>query len=266
MPRIELIGASFLSEAEFKLDVSKGARPRLLHTRASAADDTTLTLSVQIQDRLWIDRANLPLIPRPIYGILDFPGDPAGRYKETFANWIARSYTRVELPDTFNFALDQSGIKKKILAKLKASEEKIHGVFFEVSRSIDLARNDENAASDDADNTVPMTPSEVAMATGPLRLGITVVVYENCSHGEIQDIRGILGEMNENRIPIDKLPEDQRSGRSHCSISDLAKNYGVEIEGYDVVRVSGWTVSHLMSNIRFTDYDYLSSADESGNA
>jgi hypothetical protein len=208
VPRIELIGASFLSEAEFKLDVSKGARPRLLHTRASAVDGTTLTLSVQIQDRLWIDRANLPLIPSPVYGILDFADDPAGRYKETFANWIARSYTRVELPDSFNLALNESGIKKKILAKLRTSEEKIHGVFFQVSHSIDVARSDENAASDDADNTVPMSPSEVAMSTGPWRLGITVVVYENCSHGEIQDIRGILGEMNQNRIPIDKLPED----------------------------------------------------------
>lgn len=264
VPLVELIGANLLSESEFKFDISQGGRPRLLHTRATAEDGATLAFSLQIQDRLWIDRIVLSQIPRSTHQILDLAADPAGRYKETFANWLARSYTRVELPDNFNVALDRSGIKAKILAKLKAKEEKIHGVFFRITLGSESTEASQDAESEE--DAAPMTPSEIAMSTGPFQLSITVVVYENCLPEDIQEIRQILGGVSENRIPIEKLPENLRSGRKHCSIADLARVDGVEIEGCDVVTVHGWTVSDLMSNIRFTDYDHLSSAAETGNA
>ncbi|NYF21943.1 hypothetical protein HDC36_003419 [Xanthomonas sp. JAI131] len=216
---------------------------------------------MEIHNRAWLRRQELARLGPPIAALEDLPGDFAGRYKEIFSNWLARSYTRIELPDDFNHALKISGLKDKVLYRLKDHSSSLHGIFLRISPAVEA----KGECEDEDNEAIPLTPSEVAHATGPYALSITAVVYEDCSQETYKSIKRLLDSIDTEKLPIDKLPESQRGNRTKCSIADVAASQGLHIEGHEIARVKSWTVHDLMSTLRFTDQDYLSSATETGD-
>lgn len=261
VPAVELIAAREIGDAAFDAGLGLGERPRQLHTRAHG--DGSLAMALHIHERAWIPRGALAEVASSRWAIEDLPGDRSGRYKEIFSNWLARSYVRVELPDDFNQALAVAGVKDKVFSRIKRKGPLIQGIYLSFRHAVEVGDDDEESTEG-----ASMTPSEVAKSAPPWHVGITVVVMENCPEDDRREVLGLLQAIHDqSRLPITKLPAHLRSnGRTKCSMAEIASSLGVVIEKtVEVVGVKSWTVHDLAGSLRFTDYDYLSSADENAD-
>lgn len=261
VPSVELIAATLLKGTEFSSDLAKGERPRILHTCASG-DDGQLFLALQVHDRHWIPRVALASCAPSSFAIEDLQDDAGGRYKEIFASWLGRSYTRLELPNDFNEALAQSGIKDKVFSRLRRHDSVIQGIYLSIATGAGSVADEE-----DAEDIPPLTPSAISKATGPYLVDITVVVQQGSTNEQIKEVRALLAGITDRRIPIEKLPEHMRQpGETKCTMADVAASKGLTVGTFDVVTVKAWTVHDLMRTVRFTDYDYLSNVIETDDA
>lgn len=259
VPLVEVIAARELSSTEFNSDLARGIRPRTLHTCGSS-EVGQIFLALEIHQRFWLPRSMLAQCRPSQFAIEDLSGDFSGRFKEVFASWLGRSYTRLELPNDFNDALDYSGIKGKIFSKLRRHDGIIQGIYLLIANEV--VREEE----DDLDD-MPLTPSEIAKSAGPYNLEITVVLHDGCSADEVALVKSILEEIKDKRLPSSKLPETMRiEGESKCSMSQVAASKGIMVGALDVVSVKAWTVYDLIRTVRFTDYDYLSNVLETDDA
>lgn len=262
VPSVEMIAATLLKDVDFSADLAKGERPRILHTCASG-EDGQLFLKLQIHDRHWMPRAVLASCAPGRFAIEDLQDDTGGRYKEIFASWLGRSYTRLELPNDFNEALAHSGIKEKVFSRLRRQGSLIQGIYLFIASGADKVNGEEGFEEE----SQPLTPSAISKAAGPYIVDITVVVQQGCDSVKINEVRDILSGILAKRIPIEKLPEEVRSpGETKCTMADIAASKGLSVGTMDVVTVKAWTVHDLMRTVRFTDYDYLSSVVETDEA
>ncbi|GEM_PF-2841346 len=198
------------------------------------------------------------------FAIDDLEGDMEGRYKEVFAGWLGRSYTRLELPDDFNAALANSGVKEKVLSKLRKKGSFVQGIYLTIWLGGGASAQE---AEDESVDDEPLPPSRISKASGPYRIDITVVVHEHATTTERKEVDTILKGLREERIPIEKLRAEFREpGKARCSIRELAAADGLTIQNTEVVSVKAWTLHDLLRSVRFTDYDYLSGTVESGDA
>lgn len=250
VPMVELIGASPISDAEFSAVLSNGSRPRLLHSRAYDDRDDRINLELRIQDRVWLPREALAECSPSGYRVRDLDDDPAGRWKETFTAWMARSYTRAELPDEFNDALSQSKLGDFLSKRIAKLPEKVQGIYFGIR----------SAASDD---DVELTPDQVARLRPPYELELTIVIFDEVDRRVIE---AELEKLKAKVIPAATIASALPSCPNENKVSrlDVAKVYGIEVNT-DVVTTRGWTVHDLMRTIRYTEFDYLSSPDETGD-
>lgn len=245
VPVVELIGAIEISElAEF----SNGSHPRIIDLTAnSVSDERALCLRAELQKRLWIPRAVLANLRPPQHRLVNqhvLPYNAEGLWLDKFSSWLARSYTRVALPNEFNGILASSKIRDVLEAKLaKKKQEALYGIFL----TIQSADTEEK-------------PGELGLWTPPYDLGLLVACYEDA---DPVSIRGDL---------VKQLFEDQvktlgNNNGETTSRAELAKTLGIRMikEDVDVRSISDINLSELLGlgTVRYSMVDYYSSSSAS---
>lgn len=237
VPSVEFIGARVIASEDFKDAFQGGANPRLLHTRALNADNNPIFLELKIENRVWVPRCYLSNMSPSGFRLIDAVDDFNDRRKEIFAAWLGRSYTRVELSDAFNKKFDDTKLKKFFSDIAKRHAGALQGVYFEIRPA-------------NADSTETFSPTEIAKMEPPYALHVTFVSHDR---DQLALIEEEVEKIDERRIP---QPGGKISRREDAAMGGISVTC-------DAVSIDGWTVRDLMSSIRFTDWDYLSSIDES---
>lgn len=254
VPSVELVAARPIDAIDKKY--GRGLNPRVLHTKAYFGESEEQCYELQIERRCWIPRESLAVNVPSCGALKDLDGDLEGRFKEEMANWIARSYTRVELPDQFNEAIRKSKLGK-VLEKISKLDDGVHGMFFEVSQYSDHDEDDED--DEDTDEIEPMSPSEVAESVAPWAVELTVVCYDNATREEIEKL---LVKTSEEVHDVSLLSDGVSPTGAKCSVRQVASSYGLHLVGMQAVLDVAWRVPDLMRTLRFTNYDHLSGSDE----
>lgn len=247
VPSVEFIAAKEVDSLDSQL--ARGFNPRVLHTKADDGQSNELILEIQIQNRQWVPREALALVPPAGKAVRDLNGDPEGRFKEVLATWVARSYTRIELPDALNLAIQKSDLHK-VLRKISKIDEGLYGIFFFVT-----THQDGDLEDDGARDPEPMSPSEVAHSKGPWDIEISVVCYNQKARARAIEILDSADEL--------RYPPVGGSATEKRSIRQLAAAEGLHVVGMQAVTDDAWRVPDLMSTLRYTNFDYQSGADES---
>lgn len=248
---MELIAADRISALEKTM--AGGLNPRTLHTKAYDAQSQELLLEIKIQRRVWVPRDLLSTCSPSGSAVRDLDGDTEGRFKETLTNWLARSYTRIELPDEFNAAVHNSRLDR-ILSKISKLDHGVHGIFFEIAIYGQQDVNDE-----DAPDPEPLSPSQVAASRPPWSVEVSVVCYDEHTRASVAKI---LGEANEARYDAKLLPDPSSHSGKKLSVRQVAAAHGLHIIGLQAVTDDAWRVTDLMRTQRYTDFDYLSGVAE----
>lgn len=253
VPSVELVAARPIDAMDRKF--AGGSNPRILHTKAYYGESQEQCYELDIQQRCWIPRESLSANAPSGGALKDLDGDLEGRFKEELANWIARSYTRIELPDQFNEAIRKSKMYK-LLEKIVRLDQGVHGIFFEVSSYSEHESDEEDAAEAE-----PMSPSEVAESSPPWAVELTVVCYDTATRDAIEKH---LAKLNDETQDASSLPEGVALPGAKCSVRQVASFYGLHLLGMQAVLDSAWRVPDLMRTHRFTNFDHLSGSDELG--
>lgn len=217
--------------------VASGWNPRILHLLPANAEGEVCPVELKIHERFWIERRLLSQLEQAPFSLPN---------KTVFARWLGLSYTRMELPNSFNNALQRSKIQKFITDRLSPLQERIHGIFFEITNEAFGTGN-------------PASPEQVALLDPPYDLEITVVIYDE------EDRKILQGE-------IDKLFEatmqdpdntlDEHGKVIKRSRAKIAEKYGVFLLSAAIETVQSWRTADLLRTVRYTEIDYLSGADE----
>lgn len=251
VPSVELIAADPVAALE--PNVASGLNPRILHTKAYDAQSQELLLELKIQRRVWVPRAFFSMCSPSGAAIRDLEGDTEGRFKETLTNWLARSYTRIELPDELNGAIQKSRLDR-ILSKISKLDHGVHGIFFEIAM-----HNDQEAGDEETPEPEPLSPSQVAVSSPPWSVELSVVCYDEQTKASVTKI---LQEADEPRYEAKLLPDPSSSPEKKVSVRQIAAAHGLHIIGLQAVMDNAWRVTDLMRTQRYTNFDYLSGIAE----
>lgn len=242
IPVVELISARLIHKAENSF--SRGNNPRILHLEA-IADDETVYFEVDIQKRVWINRSELATIGPPDYEVVDSTRDVHDwintQWLDNFAGWIARSYTRVTLPDDFNRILKESRIQDVFEGKLLRNS-KLYGIYLNI-----------NYASDEdwTGNFGLMPP--------PYFLEILLVSDED--EDPEQMVIDLKRAIFDDKINIKSIGEKLTRAEAASKLGLTVKPAG--ITGQNIADTS---ILSIKSSVRYTLNDYLSLSAEPDTA
>lgn len=144
--RAEWLGASSLDAALVNSVLASGSNPRRLHCRADGPDGTVLHFDCDIQLRHWTDRRALASMA-PLRARLQDCG--ADKQKDGFIGWIARSYTRIELSDELNAAIEDSTVATFIKNIIRAHKDRLYGIFLRVAADSGLSPTEAKPCAED---------------------------------------------------------------------------------------------------------------------
>ncbi|WP_313271367.1 hypothetical protein [Stenotrophomonas sp.] len=242
-PLVELIAARPLDSVGLGAAFREGAHPRTLHSFAHSENDGSVGLELSIEQRVWVPRELLASIPPCGYRIVDDESNPAMQYKEIFSSWLARSYTRVELPDEFNELLQGTGLLKQIKKWLvdKFGDE-IQGIYFSIAESAD----DEEAKQK------YFSPTAISNLKPPYDLEITVVVHDV---DKLAAIEGALEKFDEPTVP------DPSNADRKISRIQIAEKSGLAVN-FLALGTDGWSLQDMIESVKYTQWDFLSSLSE----
>ncbi|NMZ58176.1 hypothetical protein [Pseudomonas nitroreducens] len=235
IPVFELVGAKRLDNCNNAY--TKGDHPRILHLESITQDQETILLEVNILQRYWLDRRILASTS-PIASIRDScdlhdPDIMKKQWLDKFSGWLARSYTRVTLPDEFNTALEKGRLKKYINSKLTADADSLHGIYFNISHD----------SEDPYDGSLGLMPP-------PYLLEITVVTNS-----------GVSSESLETRMK-QELFERKKNGDQEPlpSIADTCLAQGITISELGIIgrTTDDLTLGELSNLTRYSMVDHLS--------
>ena len=235
VPLFEVVGASLLDACSPPM--TRGDDPRAIHLQA-ASNHGAISLNVDIHKRKWLPRHCLADVPGPEYGIKDAPRHESpmkDQWLDNLAGWMARSYTRVALPDDFNEALRQSRLEKVLKEKLAKQKDALYGIYLSI----------------EPDNEQRWTDALGSMPP-PYVLGITLVLNEEYSPKALR-------ETLVQQIFEDKLP-DPADGNNKVTRAELASREGIYIvaAGVEARSVTDITLQEMRSLIRYSLVDHLS--------
>lgn len=234
VPCFELVGARRIDKCQSNL--SKGDHPRALHVEAIRSEET-VALELNVLQRRWLDRRVLGEISKAHSEIVDAI-DPAGtQWLDRFSGWLARSYTRVTLPDHFNTALQDCRLKKYLEGKLINNADQLYGIYFSISHDDD----------DEFKGALGLMPP-------PYILDITVVCHEDF------DPEPLKSEIVKNIFDETKVV-----GNIKKSIADLAREHGIRLSktGVTARTTESITLAELRSLTRYSFVDHLSDSSYS---
>jgi hypothetical protein len=239
VPVVELVAARSIE----KLDPSKvkGDNPRTLHVRASGKLGQCL-VEVDIQRRVWISRCNLAAVAEPEYHIQDTPHSNINESTQVnpldlFVGWMARSYTRVALPDEFNLAMSESKIAELLKKKLTSWANQLYGMYVLV----------EHVGEDDSDTVLGLLPP-------PYQLSILLISNQDVDPEPIRE------ELK--KALFDDLVQAPGSTTSKTTRSELARLNNIRItrESIEARTESDVTLTDLRGWVRYTFLDHMSSS------
>lgn len=238
VPFVEFVLAKQLEQRNGAME--KGDNPRILHVEATSATDA-LNLELEIQPRIWLPRRLLAELPISPFRLRDFPLDgnqsakKITKWNDNFAGWLARSYTRVTLPDEFNRALKDSRLDKALETKLTKRPDEIYGIYLNIGADSD-----------------PPWEGVLGEMPPPYLLSIEIVVFE---HVDAELLRlDFIKYVFETQIqdPVDSSLKITRGA--------LARRHGIRIipEAVMVKSEAEITLKELRQLVRFSIVDHLS--------
>ncbi len=237
IPVIELVGAKHIDSLGSAY--VKGDHPRILHVEA-ASEGSSILLELDLLMRRWVPRKLLAELPAPSFRLRDAPiigvsADSATRWNDNFSGWIARSYTRITLPDQFNQAIRASKIDKAIEKKLLKRDKDLYGIYF----AIDYDKDESWGGA-----LGEMPP--------PYLLGIMLVTEEHAD-AELMRLEFI-------KSLFDDQITDSQVGNAKITRAELARRHGIRIVAADVTAksVAEVTLHELRGLVRFSIVDHLS--------
>jgi hypothetical protein len=237
VPLVEFVGGRRIESCDAAK--VKGDNPRVLHVEA-ASNSGSLCLELDIQARVWIPRQLLAELPASSFRLRDAPlqrplSPQDRKWNDSFAGWLARSYTRVTLPDAFNQAFRASRIEKAIEAKLTKRHADIYGIYFAI----------------DTDAEVGWYGALGEMPP-PYLLGIMIIV-EDQADSELIRVE-FVNYLFESKI---QDPEDIGVKTTRA---ELARRRGIRIISEDIAvkSVAEVTLQEMKQLVRFSMNDHLS--------
>ncbi|MEN5045137.1 hypothetical protein [Pseudomonas koreensis] len=242
IPVVELIAARKVEKLDKSF--SRGNNPRLLHLEA-IGNSETVYFEVDIQKRTWLNRAQLASLGSPDYEVVDSSRDTHDwtntQWLDNFAGWIARSYTRVTLPDDFNTILKESRIQDVLDSKLLRST-KLYGIYLNIS----------SASEEEWTGNLGLMPS-------PYFLEILLVTDEDENPDQI--VIDLKKALFEDKVAIKVLGET-------ITRAEAAKRQGLTISraGITGQNIAETSILSIKSSIRYTLNDYLSLSGDSDSA
>ncbi|MDH4610309.1 hypothetical protein [Pseudomonas sp. BN102] len=241
VPNFELVGARRIEKC--LPGFSKGDHPRALHVEAIRPDET-ISLEINILQRQWLDRSVLSNLPPAYAEIVDSidSGDPdfiKKQWLDKFSGWLARSYTRVTLPDQFNQALSECKLKSYIEEKLAANSNQLYGIYFSLSPDSD----DEFAGA-------------LGLMPPPYALEIVIVC-----HGDV-DPEPLKSEI------VKKIFDDEvkvKGGEGKKTMAKMAEERGIRMSRQGIIArtTDDITLKELRSLTRYSFVDHLSDSSYS---
>jgi len=237
VPVFEIIAATQIDQCA--KNMIKGDNPRILHVKAQAETEI-IALELDIQKRVWLSREILAQLPTPTYHILDTKKEYDGQWMkkqwlDNFIGWLARSYNRVALPDSFNDAVKNSRLKEILEKKLTKHSESLHGIYLSI----------------ESDSDKPWE-GVLGHMPAPYLLNIVLVVFEDI---DPQPIKNQL----QTQIFDDQI-KDPNCNSNKITRSELAKQNGIRLirEDIEARSVSDISLLELKSLIRYSFVDHLS--------
>lgn len=242
IPVVELVGASVVGALG---ECRKGGHPREIDLFAKGAG-CELLIKAETQKRVWIPRRLLVDLDAPKFRVQNIRATPFSyetQWLDKFSSWLARSYTRVALPDAFNTALGKSKVRDVLETRLaKKKHDDLYGVFMTIT-------GDEPGESE----------GELGVLKPPYDLGILIACYENI------DPQPILLQLVK-QLFKDLINDPDNSGGT-LTRAALAKRLGVRIIESDVeVRsIADIYLSELLgpNTVRYNMIDHHSDSSES---
>ena len=238
MPVFELIAARLIDKCEPQN--SKGDNPRILHVEARSANDKIMALELDIQKRWWLPRPLLAELEAPTFHVRDARREvdsdrSKNQWLDKFIGWLARSYTRVALPNAFNEAMRKSRIEEILKEKLTKHKDKLYGIYLSVAS--------------DADNGWDGIIGEMPP---PYLLEITIVTYEDDDPELLKNELVALLFQTEVQNPDDNTKKITRA--------NLARKNNIRIvkSAIDAKTIAGVSLLDLQDFIRYSFVDHLS--------
>lgn len=234
VPLIEIVRAEVIPAGEVNVQCAKGDDPRRFHVPCEM-DGQAVHLQLRIEERKWIPRETLLDSTIKRGRILNVEGKPEAQHREDFAAWLARSYTRMELPDELNALFERTKLREFISKRLvRDADVGLQGIYLRF------------ATASGAD----IEPAAVPTLAAPYFVEIVVVCYDNAAAIRVANA---IEALSEKTVPVADRPKISRL--------EAAKNAGLSCD-FDVVLTTDWTVADLGSCIRFTNWDYLSAPSQ----
>jgi hypothetical protein len=240
VPKFEVAGAALLDSCHPAM--TKGNDPRVLHVQAVNVDgDGTISLSVNIQVRKWLPRLFLSDIPKPQFAVVD-PSRADWSTKPTWldnlSGWLARSYTRVALPDDFNDALKKSKLRAVLEDKIPKEKDGIYGVYLSIQQESEEPWED-----------------ALGLMPPPYNLAIVIVVHDDRPRTPLQDRLVKL-------IFEDKVEDPENAG-TKTTRAELAQRYQLRLsrQGIEVRGMADINLQELKQLVRYSMVDHLSNSE-----
>lgn len=238
VPVFELVSASRIGACD--PGKIRGDNPRILHVEA-LSNEEVISLELDIQKRRWLPRSWLAQLPAPFCHVRDAERgvDPflKNQWRDKFAAWMGRSYTRVALPDAFNDALKASKIREVLEDKLAKHKNELYGIYLELSP-----------------DSGEVWEGVLGEMPAPYLLGITLVTFDNVDPDKMKEM--LVKSLFKDEI------KDPASGDSPRKIRrvDLAARHKIRIIEADIAAktVSGTSIHEIMGMVRYSLVDHLS--------
>lgn len=245
VPVFELVAATEVEKCDPKK--MRGDNPRLLHVEARSADNQVVCLELNIQKRRWIKRTFLAKFAPPIFHVQDVGHDGSvdslkRLWLDGLAGWLARSYTRVALPDEFNNSLKCSKIGECLEEKLTKHRNDLYGIY------ISLYPDSESPWGGVLGEMPP-----------PYLLNIVIVTHET---GDPVIIKNQLIQ----QLFIDKI-QDPNEKSKKITRAELARRLKIRIieEDVEAKSVADLNLLQIKSLIRYSLVDHLSDSSVAAN-
>ena len=237
VPVFELVAASEVSQCD--PGKSKGDNPRILHVKAESVDKT-MALELNIQRRRWLPRNLLAEIQASVFHIRDALRNSEldwfrNQWQDNFASWLARSYTRIALPNEFNDAMKASRLREVIESKLAKHKDELYGVYFSIDSDTDNGWD-----------------GKLGEMPPPYLLNIMLVTHEDADPS-------ILKERLVKQLFEDKI-QDPANASLKLTRVELAQQHNIRLikTAVDAKSVSELTLLELKSLVRYSLIDHLS--------
>lgn len=245
VPTFEVIAAKKIDTCQASM--IKGDNPRILHVEARSSDEK-IAIELDIQKRHWFSRKYLAEISGPKFNVSDAnretePGWLKNQWRDNLAGWLARSYTRVALPDDFNVAMTGSRLKAVLEEKLTKHKDQLYGIYFSLGYD----------GEDEWTGVLGFMPP-------PYHLEIVLAVHEDVDTILIKE--QLVKQIFKDELPDPISPEEDPKKKKKITRAELAKRYNVRIiqAGIEVKSVAEITLLELKSLIRYSLVDHLSNS------